>query len=411
MAKTLTPTNKGVFDAAGKLITPEDFAGDIAGDMPFFKVAVGGYAGCGKSYTSAEIMAGIHKTLVSKKMIDPSTPLLIINTEDAAKFLKKFFEKRGVPVRVKNTRSLADVRTAFALAEQNHFFGVYIDSMTHVYADFKEKWQAKNNKSLLTPRDYGVLNPLWEREFSREMVSAKTNIVFTGRGTAAYSNVENEENGKLEMTQTGDKMQISKDSPFDPNLVIWMTQMQVKGKGGHPVVWYEGFVMKDRSDTINGKTFGTKKSVGPKWKDFEPHFTSMLDDYTPGAKSVGETSPASAIMPDPVERDNSSERKAIVLDELKGELTAAAPSRSDADNKLKLDILERAYGVRSFKVVETYGLTELSAGLEKVKKDVSSIRKAREIALNPTAPASEAPEEAPAPNDESLFAQEEGVAA
>lgn len=397
-------SNKGVFDAGGNLITPEMFASKLSISMPYFKASVGGFAGSGKSFFSAEMMAGIYKLLTEKKLVDPSKPLVCISTEDAVQFLIDFFEKRGVPVVGKDTRSLADVQTAILLAEQGHYFGVYIDSATHVYKDFIKQWMIVNKKPKMEMRDYGITNPLWEEEFGQTIVRAKTHIIFTGRGTADYSMVENEQTGKSEMQQTGVKMQISKDAPFDPNLVVWMSQMSDKGKRAKTQVWYEAFILKDRSDTINGKTFGSKKTKGPTWKDVSPHFTSMLKHMTPGAVRMGQTTPATAIIPGPVEKDNTKDRKAILLDEIKSLLSAIAPGRSDADTKTKCDLMERAFGSRSAKKIETFSIQELEAGMPQLNADVDLARRLKNDALKAAeATTGEAPppfdNAAPAPED------------
>jgi len=372
--------SKGVFGPNGQLITAEEFASDLVVTMPYNKVSVGGMAGDGKSRTSAEIMAGIYNLLKKRGLLQTNAPLLCIDTEDAAQFLVEFFKDQGVPVKAKQTKSLADVQTAFDLASAGHFFGVYIDSATHIYKDFIENWMRKNKIEKMEMRHYGITNPLWEKEFGQRMVAAKCHIVFTGRGTAAYEMVENDETHKREMQQTGVKMQISKDAPFDPNLVIWMSSQQKAGKGGKPVVWREAFILKDRSGTIDGKTFGSEKTKGPSFKDFEPHFTYLLRNVTPGAKIAGQTTSSEAVIPDQVERDNTSEQKKIALDEIKSLLTAVAPGRSDAETKLKCDLLERVYNQRSWKVVETYSIETIKSGLEPMKKEIDTIRRAMEAA-------------------------------
>lgn len=376
----MSTNNKGVIDSSGKLITPDEFASDLVVTMPYNKVSVGGFAGSGKSRTSAEIMAGIYNLLKKRNLLQNDSPLLCIDTEDAAQFLVEFFKERGVPVKAKQTKSLADVQTAFDLASAGHFFGVYIDSATHVYKDFLEKWQKKNNIEKMEMRHYGITNPLWEREFGQRMVAAKCHIVFTGRGTADYEMLENEETGKKEMQKSGVKMQISKDSPFDPNLVVWMTAVQKSGKGGKPTVWREAFVMKDRSATIDGKTFGNEKTKGPTFKDFEPHFTYLLRNVQPGAKIAGPTTPSDAVIPDPVEPNPEAKEKAVALDQIKNLLISVAPGRSDAETKLKGDLLERVFNERSWKAIEKFSANTIKSGVEPMKKEVNAIREAIEKA-------------------------------
>jgi hypothetical protein len=370
--------NKGVFGPNGQLITPDDFASDLVVTMPYNKVSVGGMAGDGKSRTSAEIMAGIYNLLKKRGLLLTDAPLLCIDTEDAAQFLVEFFKEQGVPVKAKQTKSLADVQTAFDLASAGHYFGVYIDSATHIYKDFIENWAKKNLKSgeKMEMRHYGITNPLWEKEFGQRMVAAKCHIVFTGRGTAAYEMVENDETHKKEMQKTGVKMQISKDAPFDPNLVIWMSSQQRAGKGGKPIVWREAFILKDRSGTIDGKTFGNEKAKGPSFKDFEPHFTYLLRNVTPGAKIAGQTTSSESVIPDVQERDPEADEKKVALDQIQSLLTAVAPGRSDVEKKLKCDILERVYNERSWEAIKKFSAATIKSGIEPMKTEVENIRKA-----------------------------------
>lgn len=378
MSQQQATKNKGVFGPNGQLITADEFASDLVITMPYNKVTVGGFPGSGKSRTSAEIMAGIYNLLKKRALLQSDAPLLVIDTEDATQFLIEFFKEQGVPVKIKKTKSLADVRTAFDLASAGHFFGVYIDSATHVYKDFLESWQRKNNVDKLEMRHYGITNPLWEKEFGQAMVNAKCHIVFTGRGTADYDMVENEKDGKTvkTMEKTGVKMQISKDVAYDPNLVIWMTAVQKPGKGGKPIVWREAFIMKDRSGKIDGRTFGSEKVKGPTFKDFEPHFTYLLNNVTPNAVIAGQTTSSESVIPDQQERNPESDDRKVALDQIQSLLTAVAPGRSDVEKKLKCDLLERVYNERSWEAIKKLSADTIKLGIDPMKKEVDTIRKA-----------------------------------
>lgn len=375
----MTQPSKGIFDSSGKLVDAASFASDLTVAYPWNKVAVGGFAGGGKSRTSAEIMAGIYKLLKMRNLLKYDAPLLIIDTEQASQFLVEFFKAQGVPVKWKRTKSLADVKTAFDLAQGGSFFGVYIDSMTHVYKDFLEAFQRQNRIERLEMRHFGQINPLWEREFGQHMVASETHIVFTGRGAADYEQTTDEETGKKTMEKSGVKMQISKDSPFDPNLVVWMSAQQRVVKN-LPKVWRSAFIMKDRSATIDGKTFGSEKTGGPCWKDFAPHFEFLLKNYDPMQSPVAGTTTHTDTLVAAQERDPNIARREKAIAEIKAQLNLVAPGASPSEKQAKAAIFQRAFGAASFKVVETLPLGELESGLEKVKEDVLSTLKAMEVA-------------------------------
>ena len=379
----MTAPGKGIIDGQGNLIDAASFASDLTVAYPWNKVAVGGFAGSGKSRSSAEIMAGIYNLLKKRNLLKYDAPLLIIDTEQASQFLVEFFKSQGVPAKWKQTRSLADVKSAFDLAQAGHFFGVYIDSLTHILKNFVETWQRQNKVDQLEMRHYGKINPAWEKEFGQHMVNAQTHIVFTGRGTYDYEMVETEKDGKVkkEMEKSGVKMQITKDSPFDPNLVIWMRAAQKFGRGGKPIVWREAFVMKDRSGIIDGKTFGSDKTGGPTWKDFAPHFEFLLKNYDPNQKPVaGTTTTTDAMVMGTQEADPRVQRRKAAVDEIKAQLHLVAPGTSPSEKQAKASIFQRAFGVASSTIVETLDIDQLEGGLEKVKADVKTILKTQEEA-------------------------------
>lgn len=376
------PASKGIFAPGGKLITPEEFAGDLVVDYPWNKVAVGGGPGGGKSRTSAEIEAGIYNLLKARNLLKYDAPLLVIDTEKSAQFLVEFFKSKGVPVKLKQTKSLADVQIAFDLASAGHYFGVYIDSVTHILKNFVDAWMAKNNVQKLEMRHYGQINPAWEKEFGQKMVQAETHVVFTGRGTADYSMVEDEETGKKSMEKTGVKMQVTKDTAFDPNLVIWMTAAQKLGKNDKPIVWREAFVMKDRSGLIDGKTFGGQKTGGPVWKDFAPHFEYLLKNFDPKAQPKKQTSSVDTLISDPQEADPTQKRRLLAIDEIKTTILSFYPSQSATDKQQRANLLTRHFNTASIKVVETMSVSDLETGLRGVKTDIDTLRKAKEAAKN-----------------------------
>lgn len=387
MSATTTPKNKqgGVFTPAGTFITPDEFASDLAISMPFNKVSVAGFPGSGKSRTSAELMKGIYSLMKQKKLVNNDAPLLIIDTEDAAQFLIEFFKDSGITAKAKQTKSLADVQTAFALASAGHYFGVYIDSISHIYRDFLDTWMKKNNVPKMEPRHYGSTNPLWEKEFGQSLVAARTHIVFTGRGAADYEMMENEETNKKEFVKSGVKMQASKDTQYDPNLVIWMAKVEKVAKNNKPTIWREALVMKDRSGTIDGKTFGSEKSKGPAFKDFQPHFEYLLRNVTPDAKVARSTTSAEALIPDIQERSPENDDKKVALDQIQSLLTAVAPGTSGAEKKLKCDLLERVYNERSWEAIKKLSAETIKSGVEPMKIEIEVIRKAIEASRSEAA--------------------------
>ena len=377
---TKQPKSNEAMTTVGGLVNVDQFAGDLAVTFPWNKVSVGGFPGSGKSRTSAEIMAGIYNLMKTKNLLKYDAPLLIIDTERAAQFLVEFFKSKGVPAKGKQTRSLADIQTAFELASQGHFFGIYIDSITHVLKNFIETWQRINRVEKIEMRHYGQINPEWEKQFGRPFVDAETHIVFTGRGTWDYEMVEDEQTHKKTMEKSGVKMQATKDTPYDPNLVVWMNQQQKPGRGGKLSVWREAFILKDRSGQIDGRTFGNVKMGGPIWKDFEPHFSYLLKNYDPKAEARGESVSTDAVVAAPIETDPTAQRRKLALDQIKSYLDSIAPGKTTEERKTCTNLLQRAFNNPSWKFVETLELQALEYGLIQIQADVKLIQDSRQEA-------------------------------
>src|SRR5215208_2016343 len=81
-------------------LDPASFFMPIGNTKPYFKAAFEGFAGCGKTYTSALIAVGLHQRIGSTK------PIVIFDTEESAKFLKPLFASHNIEVFVKSSKSL-----------------------------------------------------------------------------------------------------------------------------------------------------------------------------------------------------------------------------------------------------------------------------------------------------------------
>src|SRR5579864_7853087 len=95
--------------------TSEDtFFTAIGNTKPFFKAAFEGEPGTGKSWSAALVAIGLHKKIGSTK------PIVLIDTEKAAKFLVPLFKENGIEAMVRETHSLADLVTAMKLCSEGY---------------------------------------------------------------------------------------------------------------------------------------------------------------------------------------------------------------------------------------------------------------------------------------------------
>src|SRR3990167_8270121 len=130
--------------------TMDNFFMPVSNTKPYFKAAFEGFAGSGKTYTQAEVAIGLHQRIKSTK------PVVMFDTEKAAKFLKKMFADAGIELLVRESRSLADLKETMKRLRDNQVSDVLIiDSLSHVWEDTVESYKKKYNRTGLQFQDWG----------------------------------------------------------------------------------------------------------------------------------------------------------------------------------------------------------------------------------------------------------------
>src|SRR5262245_57050043 len=113
----------------------EEFFAPLENTKPYLKAAFQGFAGSGKTYTMAQVAVGLHRRIISQK------PIVIFDTEEAAKFLKPFFHKHEIKVLHKRSRSLADLKETMRHCREGVADILMVDSITHVWENFLASYQ------------------------------------------------------------------------------------------------------------------------------------------------------------------------------------------------------------------------------------------------------------------------------
>jgi len=319
-----------------------------ANSRPFLKAAFHGFAGSGKTYTAALLAIGLHRHIGSQR------PIAMVDTEAASKFLVPLFERSGVELVIKESRSLADVREAMSLCRDGAADILMIDSLSHIWEDYLAAYARKLRRKRLEFQDWGVIKPLWKREFSDPFVRDHYHAILCGRSGYEYGSEINSETGKREIYQKGVKMKVEGETAYEPDLLVQMS-IVAHNLGEDKEVWREAMVLKDRSTLIDGKTF-----KDPAYSDFEPFVTSVLKGK---AKASPPEADAAALFP----RDDKTgfaERKAreIELDEIQSDLTAVWPGRTKDEQRHKASALSAAYATTAWKKVEAMELHEIRQG-------------------------------------------------
>jgi hypothetical protein len=327
-----------------------DFATILKAENAFIKASFGGFAGSGKTRTASELIVGVYKKMEINK------PLLIIDNEKGSRFLIPFFESHNIKTYVKETVYLADVLDAFKILQAGELGFLFIDSLTKVWYQYVRGYKEKNKRVFMTLQDWGKILPAWQESFADEFVNLSGNCVFTGRGGYTYDMEENEETHKKEFIKSGVKMKMAGETPFEPDINVWM-EISQEIKDGKPLIWREGLVMKDRSGLIDGKTF-----INPTFKDFEPVIDYLLK------VEKGEVSKATNtenIAPFEIYSDKK-ERREIILEKVKNEFDKRQIGTSANDKAIKVIMLEKSFGTASATELEKLSIEKLQAGQDKI---------------------------------------------
>jgi hypothetical protein len=360
----------------------EDFATEMVAENKFIKAAFAGFAGGGKSTTATEFVIGAYQDFGYTK------PVLIIDNEKGSRFLIPKFRNAQIKALLKETTNVADVLTAIEMLNAGEISFLFIDTLTKVWYRYTRDYLEKNRKTFMELQDWGKILPKWQETFSDVFVSAKGSIVFTGRGGFEYEkeeDVRDEQTGKVKKGQfvkSGVKMKMAGETPFEPDLNIWMEREQEMSADGSILVWREAQIMKDRSGLIDGKTF-----KNPTYADFRP-FVSYLVDVPSGAVA-GESSSRNMAPGENYAGFDRRRQADVALDEIKEEILRHCGHGQDAGTKAaKQDTIEKITkcvmpeGTRSWARLESFLPEEIIA----VRNELWKLTKGHEYGKAPEAP-------------------------
>lgn len=342
-----------------------DFANEIMAKGNFVKASFGGFSGAGKTRTASEFLAGIYKDLAYDK------PILIIDNEKGSRFLIPYFKKElpKAKIFVKDTTSLADVLSAMEILQSGEISALFIDSLSKVWYKYIRDYKTKNKTVFMTLQDWGKILPSWQEDFSDRFVSIDGTIVFTGRGGFTYEKEEDEKDeasGKVKKGQfvkSGVKMKMAGETPFEPDLNVWMEQkQQLNNKTGKLVVSREAQVLKDRSGLIDGKTF-----INPTYKHFQP-FIKFLNGL-PVGEVQGASNTSNLAPSENYEAYERKQQREIVIEKIAGlyDKYGFSGSLSKELKQLKALITEKIFGTLSATEIEKMHPNNLNEMLDNLR--------------------------------------------
>lgn len=326
----------------------------------YLKAGLMGFAGGGKTRTATDLAIGLTLMMQKKGLPAGKKPIGFLDTETGSDFIIERVREAGLEISTSKSRAFVDLKTAVKEAEQECSV-LIIDSVTHFWREFCESYQKKKNRSRLEFQDWATLKLEWG-VFTDLYVNSACHIILCGRAGFEYDFFENED-GKKELQKTGIKMKAEGEMGYEPSLLLLMEREQnMTTKRTFRVA----HVLKDRFGILDGKALCNDDTGGPTFEMLLPH----IERLNLGGTHLGvDTSRTSADM----FADNGSTRwqhdrqqKEIALDEVKEEIAKLHPGQAAADKKAKGDMLEEAFGTRSWAKVESLHLDQVKIGRDRI---------------------------------------------
>lgn len=364
MSNTQNTSQKGkepLFGNAGKQTNRlEGFATELVAKNTFIKASFAGFAGSGKTKTATDLIIGCYKDMKIEK------PLLLIDNEKGSRFLIPIFKKAGIKTYVKDTVALPDVLEAMEMLNNGDIGFLFIDTLSKIWYKYVSDYKVKNRITFMSLQDWGKILPAWQETFSDKFVECNGNFIFTGRGGFQYEKEEDTTNEAGQVTKKGQfvksgvKMKLAGETPFEPDVNIWMEQEQeVTSKG--LIVYRTAQVIKDRSGVIDGKLF-----KNPTYKDFQPVIKFLMAN--PTGEVAGQSSNENLAPAEDYASQNRRTQREIENEKIKAVFDKMEIGSSKEDKALKVKILEKFFGTSSGKELEIMKPERLTQARELLDK-------------------------------------------
>lgn len=341
-------------------------------DAPgYVKATFQGPQGSGKTRTAVELATETREFFGSKK------PIAFYDTETGSDYIAGLIAERTgqQPLRVK-TRAFSDLRAVVKECVNGAADVLIVDSITHVWRELQDAYMRKINesrryqKNRMDIQDIMQIKKLWE-PWPDDFLNSPIHIIVCGREGNEWGNEENEETGKRDLVQTGKKMKVEAEFGYEASLMVAMAAEQVsaatvrkRDKSTERRIRRfinVATILKDRFDVMNGQAFEfpTGKTFMPFLEKLNPKAHGVTDN---SIKSQGE-------MPDMDDNGWTRERRnrAILCEEIQGELAKHYPGQTAKDKACKAALIERGFGTRSWTKVEQADASTLRLGMEEIR--------------------------------------------
>lgn len=340
--------------------------GDGAG---FLKAGLYGNAGSGKTHTATLFAIGLRKHLKMDGRIG------FFDTETGIEYVAPMIrEATGAkPVGYKS-RALSDaINFIHECVKANVAIGV-IDSVTHIWEEVQKSYLKQLNEARrgrgrspqmeIQWQDRGPLNAIWQ-QFTDAFLNAPMHIILCGRAANIWERSVNEETGKVELNRTGTKMKTQSELAYEPSLLAEMEREQ-EIKEGKQVIYRTMTVLKDRWRDLDGKQF-----VNPTFESILPHIAHLTPGVVNAVDTTRETNLGVSDDGDTAWHREKKDRT-ILQEQIANELVKEWPGTGEAQKKMKIEALERNFGINSWTAIESMKSEQLRIGLNKLRAEITS---------------------------------------
>jgi len=312
----------------------------------YLKMGIMGFAGAGKTYTATKAAIGLIELMRKREVKGCDLPLFFLDTETGSDWVQPQCDEAGIEMFTAKTRAFSDLLTAVDEAQRSSSV-LLVDSITHFWTELCDSYaERKKRKRGLEFQDWAFLKREWAK-FTDAFINAPVHIIICGRAGFEYDHYV-DETGKKQIEKTDVKMQTEKNMGYEPSLLVLMER---KTDPEQKKTTRVGYVLKDRSASLDGKWF-----TNPKFKDFLPHIKFL----NLGGEHLGvDVSRNSNAMIPKDERDDMSRQRKIVLAEIQDLLTYHYPGQSAAEKKAKIGLLREHFDASWAEIESVMTLDEL----------------------------------------------------
>lgn len=325
----------------------------------FLKCGVLGFAGAGKTFTTAQIAVGLHKHIKSDK------PVFFVDTETGADYVLPLFQEAGIKLMTAKTRAFSKLLELVDHAEKEGSI-LIIDSISHFWTELLEAFMAKKKINRLLFQHWQPIKQEW-RVYTDKFINSKLHIIMCGRAGWEYDFRQDDE-GVNELIKTGTKMKAETEMGFEPSLIIEMEHIKSEtGRIGSGLI-HRGWIIKDRTNRIQGKFFDN-----PGFDNILPHIQAL----NIGGDHIGVNpdDDSQALFDNNNSGSNLHKRREIALEEIENEMVMGFPGQDKESKQAKIQILRDVFQTGSWTALKDMHAELLEDGLLTIKKIVAEKQK------------------------------------